>query len=501
MRFFRFALMGIGIMLLTACADYSEIEAPTAHIIRASSPSPLSTGDPAKAFHNEMQEKWQKAEPRPENFLYDFETERAREFRALFHSEDLAQRLSESVSLELVLCLAYERSPELQSLRKKRQAARERYSQAGFLYDTLDAYSSFTRTLKLSTGMAMQAPKIADQAPFPRSFAIMGEVITTEIELANLEYLIGLRDLILDLSQDYVEILFLDHAIKIQEEQLNLLQGLADSTGEELKSGLTPYANVLKVEIATAQIRLDLETYIQKRSALCVRILSALDLPASTNLGIPHELTRQQFTMPLTDLYSLARQSRQEIQISKLEIKRQEQLIDLAQSELYPTVTVGLSYFENKEDERIGTGDSMPTFPEVPEKEPRFSFGQRQSYLREMVLEKEAMEKDLRQLESSSTTREIRDLYFELDVAWRSLILYRDTLVSLAQESLQSSEASFLAPGKQKMDFLDVLDAQRTLLEVRLELEQSKRDYLWKLIDLEKAVGTRLFGKEDKGEK
>ena len=40
-----------------------------------------------------------------------------------------------------------------------------------------------------------------------------------------------------------------------------------------------------------------------------------------------------------------------------------------------------------------------------------------------------------------------------------------------------------------KVDFLDVLDTERTLLNLSLMLAKNKKDYQWNLVDLQKVMG------------
>ena len=78
---------------------------------------------------------------------------------------------------------------------------------------------------------------------------------------------------------------------------------------------------------------------------------------------------------------------------------------------------------------------------------------------------------------------------FRLRDAERKIDLYRDTLVPLAEASLAVTQEGYEAG---KGDFLDVIDAQRLLLELQLAFERSVADHEQRIAELEMLVGRPL---------
>jgi outer membrane protein TolC len=78
---------------------------------------------------------------------------------------------------------------------------------------------------------------------------------------------------------------------------------------------------------------------------------------------------------------------------------------------------------------------------------------------------------------------------FGLRDATRKIALYRDTLLPKARESLQSVEAAFRTGSA---NFVDLVDARRTLLEFQLMYERSLVDHAVRLAEIEMLVGRPL---------
>jgi outer membrane protein TolC len=73
--------------------------------------------------------------------------------------------------------------------------------------------------------------------------------------------------------------------------------------------------------------------------------------------------------------------------------------------------------------------------------------------------------------------------------AERKIDLYRDTLVPKAQQSFTVIQKAFTAG---KTDFLDVVDAERTLLEFELSYERALADRAQRLAKLEMLIGKEV---------
>jgi outer membrane protein, heavy metal efflux system len=85
--------------------------------------------------------------------------------------------------------------------------------------------------------------------------------------------------------------------------------------------------------------------------------------------------------------------------------------------------------------------------------------------------------------------RSLGDLTERVALTWKQLRLLRGVLGIQADQSLRSAEAGY-ASGS--LNSLDLLDAERVLLEVRTATERTRADYAIALARLEGAVGEPL---------
>ena len=82
-----------------------------------------------------------------------------------------------------------------------------------------------------------------------------------------------------------------------------------------------------------------------------------------------------------------------------------------------------------------------------------------------------------------------RDASARLDALRRRVDLYERVILAQAEESLASAEAAY---STNRQGFLDLLDAERVLFEVRLNHQQLRADARLAVVDLERALGRPL---------
>ena len=88
-----------------------------------------------------------------------------------------------------------------------------------------------------------------------------------------------------------------------------------------------------------------------------------------------------------------------------------------------------------------------------------------------------------------SLTADVQRKLFEHRDAGRKITLYRDVLIPKAKESIRSTETAFRAGSA---SFLDLVDAERSLLEFELSFERALANRAQRLAELEMLVGRTL---------
>ena len=429
--------------------------------------------------------------PIPDLF-YDLSTDTMKIYRQLAASpEEAKTRLTQPVVLDLLVAFGYEWNPGLKSAREKIRAVLEQYPQAAYLENVLRQYNAFTKQLDTKVGPTRHKEMVAMKFPFPDTLALKGQIITEDVLIAQKEFEIALRNLVTEIKLAYYDYLFVVEATRINEENQKLLQQMIAIAQAKFRVGQGKYSNVITAQVELSKLAEAIITLEQQRETIIARLNTLLNASVDLPLGAPVPVEEERVTLTLADLYALAVEKRQEIQKQKLAISKMNLMVEMAKQMTYPDPTLGASYFENRAMTDLKHTKKMPmTFSTQRTLNPANSawFGHRNSYIHEMDVRIEAMAHKIAELESNLRFV-VKKHHFGMETANRSIRLYRQTLLPQARQALDAANTAYQAA---QIDFLSFLDAQRTLLKLKIEEQRALRDYRQHLAQLEQAVGVIL---------
>ncbi len=426
------------------------------------------------------------------NLFYDLSTGTMKAYRELAASPEEARvQLAQPIGLELLVALGYEWNPGLKSAREKIRAVLEQYPQAVYLENVLRQYNAFTKQLDTKVGPLSHKEMITMKFPFPGTLTLKGQIITEDVLIAQKEFEIALRDLVTEIKLAYYDYIFLTEAARINEENQKLLQQMIAIAQTKFRVGQGKYSNVIMAQVELSKLVNVIITLEQQRETIIARLNTLLNSSADLPLGSPVPIKEERVVSTLAELYKLAVENRQEIQKQKLAISKMALVVEMAKQMTYPDPTLGASYFENRGMADLKHTQKMPmTFMSQRTLNPKNTawFGHRNSYIHEMDVKIEAMAHQIEKLESDLRFV-VKKHHFGMETANRSIRLYRQTLLPQAQQALSAANTAYQAA---QIDFLSFLDAQRTLLNLRIEERRALRDYRQHLAQLEQAVGVIL---------
>jgi cobalt-zinc-cadmium efflux system outer membrane protein len=176
-------------------------------------------------------------------------------------------------------------------------------------------------------------------------------------------------------------------------------------------------------------------------------------------------------------LFALAEKARPEIKGAESQIRRSQVERDLMKKESWPDVRLGLEYRDLAKD------DDMLMFTvgfELPIRLSKYRAGVREA---EKMIEsgRAALEAARRQ-----TSFDVQDAQYKLLTARRTLDLYQNELIPQAESRFAASEAGYRAG---QVDFMDLLESERFLLEARIMAAMAEGAVGMQAARLERAVG------------
>jgi len=416
-----------------------------------------------------------------------------------------ADRLVETLQEPALATLAREaldRNPGLAAAAARARAARQQAPQARALPDPVLGATGYLAPPETRVGPQRVMATLSQRLPWFGKLGLREQAALQQAEALEADLEARRLDLVTEVRRLHHEIAFLDAARGILETDRETLIHYEELARARYASGIGLDQGVVRIqaEITRDETRLlDLDT----RRAAAVASLNALrDLPQETPVGaLQLPVAPPEPLPPFEALRAQALAARPELEGADAGIRRADTMIEMARKEYKPDLTLGISYTA------VGRRTDPAGRLQPPPDDGSDVLGVNLSLnlplwrgrLRAGV--EEAAERRLDAVERrreavAAIDRGLGELDERVRLSAEQLRLFEGVLLVQAEQSLQSAEAGYAAG---TLNALDLLDAERVLLDVRTGTERARADHAIALARLEGTVGAPL-GAPTRGE-
>lgn len=390
------------------------------------------------------------------------------------------------------------RNPRIAAGQARARAARLQAPQAKALPDPMLAATGFGATPETRVGPQTIMGTLSQRFPWFGKLGLREKAALQRADALDAEVEAQRLDLVTETRRLYYEIGFLDAWHDVLAADRETLIHYEELARARYASGVGIGQAVIKIqaEITRDDTRLlDIST----RRATLVAALSALrDLPQDT--AIPRVLLPgyPELAPDREMLRSRALALRPELIQADAEIGGAETLVDLARREYKPDLTLAASYT------RVGLRNDPQGIAAPPADNGKDTFAVyasinlpiKRGKLKAGVEEATELRRSAGEGKRgvvASIDRSLGELTERVSLTWQQLHLLKQVLGIQADQSLRSAEAGYSSGS---LNSLDLLDAERVLLEVRTAAERATADYAIAVARLEGAVGEPLVPRE-----
>jgi cobalt-zinc-cadmium efflux system outer membrane protein len=391
-----------------------------------------------------------------------------------------------------------ERNPRIAAAEAKLRAARLEAPQAKALPDPMLGATAYVSSPETRVGPQTIMGTLSQRLPWFGKLGLREKAALERAEALRADVEAQRLDLVTETRRLYYEIGFLDAWTKVVAADRATLDHYEQLARTRYASGVGIEQAVIKIqaEITKDDTRL---LDIADRRAAAVAALNALrDQPQSTEIG---PLALPDYGELATDRAALrerALASRPEMARADSEIARADAQIALARKEYKPDLTLGATYT------RVGPRGDPAGIAAPPPDNGKDVFAisasinlpihrRRLKAGVEEAAELRSAADEGKRTVVTGIDRALGELTERVTLTWKQLRLLRDVLDVQADQSLRSAEAGYSAG---TLGSLDLLDAERVLLDVRTAVERTRADYAIAVARLEGAVGEPVLSTE-----
>jgi outer membrane protein TolC len=377
--------------------------------------------------------------------------------------------LGDDPGIDEYLAYASHNSPALRSAYYRWSSRSEMIPSVSSLPDPVLTYTWFGESVETRVGPQRQRFGVRQPIPWFGTLGLRGDVTREEAWAAYGDYMTKRLQMAYQVRQAYSRYYLVGREIEIARSTLDLLRRWEETVRARYETGARGYGDLLRIQIETARTEDRLRALEDSRAAAAEQLRSAVGAPDTLGVPVPRTLPEPASIEGENPLAAVLENNPALLAADHM-IRREEQSLSLAGRSSWPDLALGFEY--------IDTGEALdPSMPESGKDPWMVSL----SVELPLWFAKHSAEKDAarariemsryakRAAEDELKARTERVLY-ELRDARSKVALYADTLIPRAEESLAVTLRDYEGA---VADFLDVLEAQRLLLDLRLELEET----------------------------
>ena len=393
------------------------------------------------------------------------------------------------LSLSDLVVEALKNNPEIQAAKRRVEVARARAGQATYLEDpelNLEAWGiPLNRPLSFRSANPIVLG-LRQKFPFFGKLGLKGEIAAQELKMTAEELRAKEVEIIAKVKSAYADFFMANKSIEIQKELLELVRLVSLTADNLYRVGKAPQQDVIKALLEQTELLNKLTWAEKDLTTSQAKLNTLLSRSPNSPVGQLSELTLTPLSLQFPDLEKLALEQRPELRALESVINKSEKSVELARkNQKFPDFMLGLEYWvaPDQNPKNMYTPMVTMTIPFSP-----WTKGRHDYEIEEAVAERQMAKSNLDAMRNMALF-EVKDMSAKVEAGRKIVSIYRDGLLPQAEQSFQADIAAYQTGG---VNFMTLLDAQRTIRDVRMGYYKALVDYEQSRADLERAVGKEL---------
>ncbi|MFH1851495.1 MAG: TolC family protein [Candidatus Neomarinimicrobiota bacterium] len=381
-----------------------------------------------------------------------------------------AAPLAEHPTLADYLTTAAHNNPAVKSAWARWQAEVNSIAVARGLPNPTASLGYFLENIETAVGPQELKISLNQMLPWFGKLRLAGQLQTRTAEIAAEQVNTAVYQLKYRVTEIYLDYYFLQRSITLTQQNIALVRNWEKVVTSKYATARAGHPDLINTQIELLKLEDNLKTLEAQQSPLIEKFRLALNDKNLTEIIVPDSLDAIGRLLSQEEIVAIILESNPEFRIAELSRQASADNIKKARLNYYPDLGVGLDYIVTGEKLMSGTSGSGkdPLVVMVSASLPLW-FKKNRSAVSAARYQYRATEERYIDLENRLRA-EAEQAWFELEDARRKIALYGDGLIPKSLESLRATEKAYVAD---KLDFLNLVDAQRRYLQFLLEHERS----------------------------
>lgn len=393
------------------------------------------------------------------------------------------------LTMDQLVAMAIQANPQVKSARYRLQSAEHSIKQTVAPNDPIFNYTNSDSVKNPVGRAALRQFNVTEAFQFPGKAFLQRDQAVRNADIARLTLDATIRDIRAAVLTGYYQLVLDSSAATVNADNLRSLDQVLKVTQIAYSASQVSQTDVISAEFDLAAARQQQRQYEVAIENDTTTLNQLLYRRPAEPLAVDRTLKLEVMNLPLDSLIDRAYAARQEILEAALTELNSNTALSLAKMEYLPDFTVGVTYDQylipnfaptpTQTNDWVGIiGFNVPIF---------FWLHQREDVTRARM-DLAAARSDLESIRNQ-TAASITTLYRNMQLAYETALLYRDSLTPLAHQNFL---VALVAYQSGKIDFVTLSGTLQRSYAARINYLQAANQFLAGEVALEQAIGTPL---------
>ncbi|MHC4478132.1 MAG: TolC family protein, partial [Planctomycetota bacterium] len=346
------------------------------------------------------------------------------------------------------------------------KAAVEQVPQAKSLPDPKFTYGYFIEEVETRVGPQQQRVGLMQVFPWFGKIEARTDAAAASAKAAKKRYEAEKLKLFYQVKELFAEYAYLARAVEIAGQNLDLLRHFEEVARTRYMAAAGTHPDVIRAQVELATLEDVLKSLEELRQPMSAKLNAALNRPSLEVLPWPQQEPFTQMQIAPEQMTAILVKTNPELAELGHNVEAAKYRVELAKKKFWPDIGVGVDWIGTDEAPMSGVRGSgrdpvvLMFSMNLPIWRDNYKAAERQAMAKLRQISHQKVELENRLLAQAQKT------LYDLQDSNRKISLYRDSLLPKAEELLQASELAYQGG---TVDFLSLIDAQRTLLKFELQ--------------------------------
>jgi len=405
------------------------------------------------------------------------------------YSQQVAVNDSNLVYLSDYLQYAAINNAGLKAAFEQWKAAVEQLPQAQSLPDPRFTYGYFIKEVETRAGPQRQRFGIMQVFPWFGKIEARTDAAAVAAKAAWKRYEAAKLKLFFEVKDAFYEYAYLVRALQIARENLELIKYFEEVARTKYAAAAAAHPDIIRAQVELAKLDDVHKSLEQMREPVVARLNASLNRPTFELLPWPKPDEPKLVEIDHKKMMMILKKTNPQLEALSFEVLASKSNLELAKKNFYPDIGAGVDWIQTDDAITPGVADDgkdpviLMFSINLPIWRDGLKAAERQAKANLRQIEQERLETE------NTLIAEAQRRLYDLEDSNRKTKLYGDALIPKAEELLNASQTAYQSG---TVDFLSLIDAQRTLLMFQLHYERAITNSQQRLAELEMLVGAQL---------